>query len=262
MCTRQNVNSSKVPLQFRSITVKSQLYKGLTLYRNCGTAGTAEIKKRNRRMCKRKTKLMTIYFINNKGMFKSFDEIKKVADSLKAKFEYMRKNNKDYFVNAFIGISQLDIRHGFYEYESNGKPGRNKLVRVPKRHKNAEKLLHQPWHLHILIEANPGETICEQVVDYFNKKFKRNIAHKRPINKGFFPYVMKQSGFIRYVVEDRPTDLVKYNFKIMYEQNYKPPTKTGKKFRKFSGNILRITNNRWKENETAGLHTIKYGISK
>lgn len=208
-------------------------------------------------MCKRQTKLMSIFFRNNKGMFKSFDEILKVADALKAKFECIRNNNKDYYVNVFIGISQLNIRYGYYKYANNGKPGRNKLVRVAKRHKNP-KLIEEPWHLHILIEANPGETIGEQIVDYFNKKFKRNIAYKKKVDDGFFAYVMKQSGFIRYVVENRPTDLVKYNFKTMYEKNYKPLTKTDKKFRKLNKNSPRRVYITGGKNKVAGLHTINY----
>lgn len=207
-------------------------------------------------MCKRKTKLMTIYFKNNKGMFKSQDEILKVAEALKAKIEYIRQQEKDYFINAFVGMSQLDVRYGYYAYEDNGKPGRNKLVRVARRRKNAEKMLEQPWHLHILIEANPGETIGEQIADYLNKKFKRTIAHKYPIDEGFFPYVMKQCGIIRYVIEDRPTDLVKYNFKMMYEENYKPQTKTDKKFRKSDNNFPQITTTTVNENDVGGLHTI------
>ena len=206
-------------------------------------------------MCKRQTKLMTIYFKNNKGMFKTKAEILKVVDALKAKIECIRNNNKDYFVNVFIGISQLNIRYGYYKYIDNHKPGRNKLVRVAKRRKNA-KSFAEPWHLHILIEANPGETIGEQIVDYFNKKFKRNIAHKHPINNGFFPYVMKQCEFRRYVIENRPTELVQYNFKVVYEQNYKPLTKTDKKFRKLNKNSVRRANTTGGKNKVGGLHTI------
>lgn len=182
-------------------------------------------------MCKRKTKLMTIFFIDNKEMFETQDEILKVADALKEKLEYLRRHNQNYYINAFIGLSQLDIRYGYYEFADNGKPGRNRLVRRPKPRLFAHKYLNQPWHLHILIEANPGETVGQELVNYLNKKFKREIAYKHRIDNGFFAYAMKQSGFIRYVVENRPNNLLKYNFKAMYEENYKPLTK-GKKFRK------------------------------
>lgn len=258
MRIRQNVNSSKVPLQFRSITAKSQLNQYSTLYRNCGTAGTGEITKLRGviKMCKRKTKLMTIYFENTKGIFKSQDEILKFTDALKAKLEYIRKRNKDYYINAFIGASQLNIRYGDYAYTDNGKPGRNSLIRVPKPYLNASKKFNEPWHVHLLLEANPGETIGQELVNYFNKKFKREIARKKKVDAGFFAYVMKQSGFIRYVVEDRPTDLVKYNFKTMYEANYKPPTKTDKKFRKLNKNSLRRVRITGGKNKVAGLHTI------
>jgi len=143
-------------------------------------------------MSQRETKLMSIYFDNNKGMFETYEDIKKVADAVKAKIEYMRKHKKDCFVNVFIGLSQLDIRYGYYEYSDNKKPGRNKLVSHPKPRINANELLGQPWHLHILTEANPGETIGEEIADYLNKKFKRSIAYKRKITKGFFKYAMRQ----------------------------------------------------------------------
>lgn len=205
-------------------------------------------------MSQRKTKLMTIYFKNNKGMFKNYEEIQKVADALKAKIEYIRKHKKDCLVNAFIGLSQLNIRYGYYKYSDNKRPGRNKLVRRPKPRIGADKLFKQPWHLHIIIEANPGETIGEEIADYLNKKFKMQIAYKRRITNGFFEYAMKQCRHIRYVLEDRPTDLVVHNFKEIYEKNYKPLTKvklanikkqhknSGKKFRK-SENVFPQTKN-------------------
>lgn len=182
-------------------------------------------------MCKRKTKLMSIFFINNKGMFETQEEILKVADALKEKLEYLRRHNQNYYINAFIGLSQLNLRYGDNEFADNGKPGRNSIIRVPKPYLNAKKKLDEPWHLHILLEANPGETVGQELVTYLNKKFKREIAYKHRVNDGFFAYVMKQSGFIRYVVENRPNNVLKYNFKTMYEENYKPLTK-GKKFRK------------------------------
>lgn len=195
-------------------------------------------------MSKRETKLMTIYFENNKEFHKNLEDIMKFAEALKAKIEYIRKHNKDCFVNAFIGLSHLNLRYGYYEYSDNKKPGKNKLAKRPKPRKNARILLDEPWHLHILIEANPGETIGEEIADYLNKKFKKDMAYKRRVDEGFFPYVMKQCRYIRYVIEDRPTDLVQHNFKEIYEKNYKPLTKgklaniqktakkEGKKFRK------------------------------
>lgn len=195
-------------------------------------------------MCKRETKLMTLYFKGTKGMYKNVEDIMKITDALKAKFEYIRAHNDDYFINAFIGVSHLNPRYGYYKYLDNKKPGKNKLVRRHKPRKNATFLLGEPWHLHILIEANPGETIGEQIADYLNKKFKMEIVYKRRVDEGFFPYVMNQCRYIRYVQEDRPTDLVQHNFRKIYEENYKPLTKgkladmkkaarkEGKKFRK------------------------------
>jgi len=205
---------------------------------------------------------MTIYFENNKGIHESLEDIMKFADALKAKIEYIRGHNENFFVNVFIGLSHLNLRYGYYEYLDNKKPGKNKLVKRPKPRKNAHILLNEPWHLHILIEANPGETIGEEITDYLNKKFKKDIAYKRRVDEGFFKYAMKQCRFIRYVVEDRQTDLVQYNFKEIYEKNYKPLTKgklanvqkaakkEGKRFRKFENDFPQITSNKGNENGT------------
>lgn len=207
-------------------------------------------------MSKRETKLMSIYFENNKGMFKSLDDIIKFAEAIKAKIEYLRKNEKDCFVNAYIGLSQIDIRYGYYKYFDNKKPGRNKLESYAKPRINAQELLNQPWHFHILLEANPGETIGEKIVDYINKKLKKNIAYKKRITKGFFQYVMRQCRYMRFVVENRQTDLVQFNFKEIYEKNYKPLTKgkladmkkaakkEGKKFRKSAEAFPQDKNNK------------------
>jgi len=219
-------------------------------------------------MSKRETKLMSIFFRNNKEMFTTYEEIEKVAEALKEKVEYIRRHKKDCFVNVFIGLSHLNIRYGYYEYLDNKKPGKNKLVKRPKPRKNSHILVDEPWHLHILIEANPGETIGEEIADYLNKKFKTDIAYKHRITKGFFPYAMKQCRYMRYVRENRQTDLVQYNFKEIYEKKYKPLTKgklagmkkaakkEGKKFRKSEKNFQQIINNKGNDNGTKWLQTI------
>lgn len=219
-------------------------------------------------MSKRETKLMSIFFKGNKEMFTTQEEIEKVADALKEKIEYIRRNKKSCFVNVFIGLSHLNIRYGYYEYLDNKKPGKNKLVKRPKPRRNAHILIDEPWHLHILIEANPGETIGEKIADYLNKKFKSDIAYKHRITKGFFKYAMKQCRYMRYVVEDRPTDLVQFNFKEIYEKNYKPLTKgkltdmkkaakkEGKKFRKSAETFPQKANNKGYKNGINELQTI------
>jgi hypothetical protein len=176
---------------------------------------------------KRKTHLIGIYFIGNKGCYEDYNEIKKVADALKNKLEYIRKTNDDYFINAYIGISNLNLRYGHFKYAKNKKSGRSTIVVIPKKKYQKEKeKCFEPWHLHILIEANPAETIGELIVDYFNKKFDKEIAQKKKIDNGFFPYVLKQSRYQRFVRETRPTKLVRYDFKDMHERYGKPKTKT------------------------------------
>ena len=181
-------------------------------------------------MSKRETHLMSIYFQNTKGYYKNFDEIKKTAEALKAKLEYLRKTKKDYFINAFIGISNFNIRRANLKYRENKKSGKNNTFIVPKgKYKNNIQLCLEPWHLHILLEANPAETIGEEVADYFNKIFGRKLARKEKIDNGFFDYVLRQSRYQRYVKETRDTDLVKIDFRKLYERYGKPKTQKRKK---------------------------------
>jgi len=97
---------------------------------------------------------MSIYFNNNKDAYKDYSEAKKVANALRHKIEYLKKTHNNYYVNAFIGISNLNIRYGTFQYLDNKKTGKNKLVRIPKnRYKQTQEKCFEPWHLHIIIEA-------------------------------------------------------------------------------------------------------------
>lgn len=180
-------------------------------------------------MSQRETKLLSIFLTGNKGMFKSYDEIKKFADALKAKFEYIKNTNSDYYINAFIGMSDFNIRHGNHEYADNKKPGKNKLVKVPKKHRDAEHRMKEPWHIHLLIEANPGETVGVIITKYLNKKIKRGFALRVKVDRGHFKYAMKQCEKMRFVEEHRKTNLVRYNFKHIYEDSIQPLSKAAKK---------------------------------
>lgn len=175
-------------------------------------------------MSERKTHLMSIYFIGNKGDYKTLEEAIKVADALKNKLEYIKKINDEYFINAFIGISNLNIRCGNLRYKENKQSGKNSLEIVPKKNYKIEDCI-EPWHLHIIIEANPAETIGEMIVDYLNKKFSKQIAQKKRITRGFFMYALKQSMHQRFVKERRKTKLVKYDFRGIYECHGKPQTR-------------------------------------
>lgn len=195
-------------------------------------------------MSERKTHLMTIYFIGNKGEYKNYKDAVKVADALKNKLEYIKKTNKEYFINAFIGISNLNIRHGSFKYKETKSTGKNVFKIVPKnKYKGRIEECIEPWHLHILIEANPAETIGEIIVDYLNKKFDRKIAQKKKIDNGFFTYALKQSRYQRFVTEKRDTKLVKYDFKDLYDRHGKPKTKIRKNTEK--RNIQKLEKRSW-----------------
>lgn len=115
------------------------------------------------------------------------------------------------------------------KYAKSKKSGKNKQVIVPKdRYKKNSSICFEPWHLHIIFEANPAETIGQMIVDYFNKKFGREIAWKPKVDEGFFDYVLKQSMYHRFVKETRNTNLVSIDFKREYEKYGKPKTKARK----------------------------------
>lgn len=176
-------------------------------------------------MSKRETHLMSIYFIANKGAYNDYKQAKNVANALMNKIEYIKMTRNDYFINAFVGISNLNLRFGYLKYKETRKAGKNRLIIVPKnKYKAMKDKCFEPWHLHILIEANPGETVGELIADYFDKKFKRKIAQKKKIDDGFFDYVLKQSRYQRFIKEIRSTDLVEIDFKRLYERYGKPKT--------------------------------------
>lgn len=168
-------------------------------------------------MSKRETKLFSIRWINNKDEFENYLEIKKIADNFKAKLTYLKAVNKDFHVNAFIGMSDLDIRYGNKAYKGCKKRGRKEIITKPKRFKGAKEKYLKPWHLHLLIEANPGETVAKIIVDYFNKVFKRKVASSFRVDEGFFDYVMKQSRKARFVVEQNSASPLVYNFRKIYK---------------------------------------------
>lgn len=169
-------------------------------------------------MSKRETKLTSVHWTNNKDDFENYSEIKKVADNFKAKLNYLKAVNKDFYINAFIGMSDLDIRYGKKAYKSCKRRGRKEIITKPKRFKGAKEKYSQPWHLHILIEANPGETIAKIIVDYFNKVFKRKVASSFRVDEGFFDYVMKQSRKARFVVEENPNSPLVFDFRKIYQE--------------------------------------------
>lgn len=168
-------------------------------------------------MSKRATKLFSLHWANNKDEFKTYEDIKKVADRAKAKINYIKAVNSDYFINAFIGMSDLDIRYGKKAYKRCKGRGRKPIIIKPKRFKGAKEKYKQPWHLHLLIEANPGETVAQIMASYFNKVFKRKVATPFNVNEGFFDYVMKQSRRARFVVERCSQSPLVYDFEELYK---------------------------------------------
>ena len=174
-------------------------------------------------MSKRETHLMSIYFIANKGAYETHEEAIKVANALKNHLEYLRTRGRDFYINAFIGISNVNVRYGHLKYVNKKSVGKRRLEVVPKKkYKDQMEKCFEPWHLHILIEANPAETIGEIVVRYFNRKFGRKIAFKKKVSEGFFDYVFNQSRYQRFVKESRSTRLVEFDFKKEFEK-YKRP---------------------------------------
>lgn len=185
-------------------------------------------------MSKRETKLFSIYLNGGKELFDSYEEIEKVTNSLKTKLEYLRKNKDNWYINAFLGMSNLNIRYGSLKYNNDKKCGRKNMVIVPKKFVKDKSICFEPWHLHILIEANPGETVAKEIVSYMNKKLRGNLARVKKVDRNFFMYVMKQCSKIRYVKEDRQFSPVRYRFKDIYEVNFQPHTKARKeRARKF-----------------------------
>lgn len=121
----------------------------------------------------------------------SLDEMISLANSLKISTQrFIQK--KDYSCLILITISYIDKKHAKIKVGFRGK----KSI-VKKRGHHNDNLTVNP-HLHIVVFANPGETISEYIEEYIEKKLKGNFiwsthAYQENSWRNYVKYDMEQA---------------------------------------------------------------------
>ena len=162
-------------------------------------------------MSERKSKFITINI--SAGIFSSYEEAQKEADAIKQWIIRLCKK-KGYSCKAIIGISKNNPHTGSITTEKTGKRGR------PPRKFERESTAMSPTlvdaHLHIIIFANPADTIATDLRDHLNNKYKGKVAWPKECTTYVdvaVNYLIKQSLKIRTVEYDRNDILSPYEWK-------------------------------------------------
>ena len=171
----------------------------------------------------KETKLMRI---ENQWKYKTIKDAEKEAEAIQAFTARITKKN-NWSCKAIIAISEHALSNCIPVIERNGKKGRPVKKFLPK-YKEIGIKKKQP-HLHILVYANPAETLASQIVENINKRYrkrytycrKHTISRKKPVDTNqnyYIGYVMHQSTSYRGVDIDECGILGTFDFKNEYEK--------------------------------------------
>lgn len=172
---------------------------------------------------KKETKLMRI---ENQWKYKTIKEAEKEADAIKAFATRLAKRN-NWSCKAVIVASKHSLKLHYVKFMKSGDKGRPTKKFFKKcKWKNTKNI--QP-HLHILVYANPAETLTCKIVNNINSRYKkkytyckkRTISRKRPVygDQNYYTgYVMHQATSCRYVDVDTAEIMRDFDFKTEYEK--------------------------------------------
>jgi len=111
------------------------------------------------------------------------------------------EKNEEFSIISIIGISENNCRHGCVVAKKSGKVGSPRKVFC-----GCDNTKTFP-HIHLILLANPGETVRKRLLLYLNRKFEKagygakgniNIQEAYDVN-GLVRYVLYQSKNIRTV---------------------------------------------------------------
>ena len=139
----------------------------------------------------------------------SLDEMVSLANSLKISTQRFIQN-KDYSCLILITVSYIDKELAKIKVGFRGK----KSIINKRGHKNDNPTVNP--HLHIIVFANPGETVSKYIEKYIEKKLKGNYlwsthAHQENGCKNYVKYDMQQAIKERTIsnrIETLPQELV------------------------------------------------------
>lgn len=166
------------------------------------------------------TKLMRI---ENQWKYKTIRDAEKEAEAVRA-FTVRTAKKNNWACKAIIVVSEHSLKNHIPTTDVNGKKGRPNRKFLPKYEGYMRKV--QP-HLHILIYANPAETLTSEVVRNINKRHrkrytycrKRTISRKKPVHGDqnyYIGYVMHQMTSYRAVDVNECEMLGTFDFKDEY----------------------------------------------
>ncbi len=169
------------------------------------------------------TKLMRI---ENQWKYKTIKDAEKEAEAVQAFTKRIAKRN-NWACKAMIVVSEHSLKNCAPVIEKNSNKGRPKRIFLPKNKIIGIKK-KQP-HLHILVYANPAETITSQIVRNINERHrrkytyckKRTISRKKPVTDDsnyYIGYVMHQMTSYRSVDVDNNEILSNFDFKEEYKK--------------------------------------------
>lgn len=147
-------------------------------------------------MSARKTK--SIFITTSSGTFATFDEAVKAANAIKIWLTRLCER-KGYSCKATIGISENNPKTGKVTGKRTGKRGRPQNVFVYDRPNMLHKRVNP--HIHVVMVANPAETIAQTLVKYLIDKYGEKAARYEDCSEFFdtaMAYLKKQSLKTRY----------------------------------------------------------------
>lgn len=149
-------------------------------------------------MSARKTKEM---FISTRaGTYATFDEAVKAANAIKVWLTRLCER-KGYSCKATIGISENNPHTGKVTRVKTGKRGRPKNTFV--RDSGIMRPTMTDPHIHIVLVANPAETVAQALVKHLNAKYGKRVTWAKECRtkehlENAINYLKKQSLKIRY----------------------------------------------------------------
>lgn len=124
----------------------------------------------------RARKLKTLGIDTNAGIYSSEEEAIKEANALKRHILYFAKK-KGYKVDLLIGVSKNNPYSGHIETIKTGKAGRPKKIFKLDTTFNPDDC--PDLHLHMLLTAEPADTVANEIIDYLKKRHKKSVCWKK-----------------------------------------------------------------------------------
>lgn len=170
---------------------------------------------------------MDFWTIEIATKFKNKEDAERLQKNIIDKFYYECNKNKDYMVQAIVGVSNINGKYvnGIYN-KKNGKIGRPKKIKdVMEETEIAKQMygtLNTDWHLHILVLSSPSDTLAQILKKYIEKKLNISVYRKfvsnawGDIDIGMLNYIAKQSDSVLFYGSNDKR--FKYTFRQVYDE--------------------------------------------